>query len=588
MKSIKLNYTSHTLKPVFTAVLLVVFCLLGCKKYFDPPYVFEEQNVSVKRKRSVLLIAIDGATGADIKAIAPPKITAMLANSKYSFDAYSDFLVSDGGTWKNLMTGVGVGKHGIIDSTFEVPLEGDGHEHDAQTAWPTFIERLQASGKMRRAVAITPWASLNNKLLVYADQPLQVANDLAVKDSALVKLKTGNNDLVIVNFNQPNKVGLAAGFSPDVPDYKDAILKTDGYIGELIEALKNRKTYASEDWLVIVTSTHGGTGKSYGAESTRARDRNVFTMYYAADFKPLEINAPVVIDGVKFSAGTILARLPAADAAQYNLGATGEFTIEFKLRVHAFGTLNAPIFFKTSSPANTASGWWFVHDGSNGGWRFALKGSQSSPAQSTKTVYSKDLGTAGPPKMTTDQWYTLAAKIYMLAGKRYMIIYQDGVKASNPMEITGQDVSNAIELIAGWKSGYGNNANQSVANIRFWNTALPDSKLLEDACAAGVSPSDPYYANLIGYWPANDGLSYFKNYSPLAIGKNMKLEGNFIWESLVKPACGTEVPVLPSQFLIRNSDVAAQILYWYGVKIEDSWKLDGKAFLVNYESEFIK
>lgn len=569
-------------------IVLTLFCLQGCKRYYDPPFVVEEQNNVIKKKRSVLLIAIDGATGEDIKTIAPPKITAMLANSKYSFQAYSDFLVTDGGTWKNLMSGVGVGKHGIVDSTFEVPLDDDGHEHDLKTAWPTLIERLQASGKMRRSVAITPWANLRNKLFIYADQPILAANDLAVKDTALVKLKTGNSDLIIVNFNEVNKAGISAGFSPNIPQYREAVLKTDAYIGEIMDALKSRKTYSSEDWLVIITSTHGGTAKSYGAESTRNRDRNIFTMYYSADFKQAEINPPVVIDGVKFSAGTILARLPGADANAYNLGATAEFTIEFKLRVHAFGTLNAPIFFKTSVPANSTSGWWFVHDGSTGGWRFALKGAQTTPAQSIKTLYSNGLGAAGPAKMVTDRWYTLAAKIYNQTGKRYMIIYQDGVKASSPMELTGQDVSNTVDLIAGWKSGYGNNANQSVSNIRFWNTALPDSKILEDACAEGVSPTDPYINNLIGYWPANDGLSHFKNYSAFAPGKDMDLEGNYVWESLVKPSCDGEKPILPGSFVMRNSDIMPQIIYWYGVKREDSWKLDGRAFLVDYESEFIK
>lgn len=593
MKNIKKSpLRLGSLATLTIAMVLVLFGLQGCKKYYDPPYINEEPQGGVKKRRKVLLVVIDGATAAEVKTIAPPKITAMLANSKYSWNALADFVPSDATTWKNIMTGVGVGKHGILDDSFEVPPNDDGHEHDAATSWPTLIERLAASGKVRHSSAITPWQQLNNKLLIYADQPIAVTNDIAAKDTAILKLKLPSDDLVIVNFNEVNKAGINFGFSANVPEYKDAVLKTDGYIGELLETIRARKTYGDEEWLVVVTATHGGTGKGYGDIVNRERERNILTLYYNPNFKSQEIIPPVAIDGVKFSADAIAAHLPAADASMYNLGLTGEYTIEFRLRIHAFGTLNSTIFFKSNSPANTNPGWWFAHNGSNGTWRFVVKGSQlPTSSQLTKTVASSDLGALAPAKMVVNRWYTLAAKIYMLAGKRYIMIYQDGVKATNPLEITGQDITNAIDLWAGWRSAggtYGANTNQSFSNIRFWNTALPDSKILDDACADGVSSTDPYYSNLIGYWSCNDGLSHFKNYSPLADGKDLELTGNYTWGFLEKPTCGTPVPILPDQFALRNTDIASQLFYWYGVRAEDSWKLDGTVFLERFESEFIK
>ncbi|SMD04923.1 alkaline phosphatase family protein [Pedobacter nyackensis] len=584
MKHIK-NSTNrfNTLAAATIAMVVVLFCLQGCKRYFDPPYVNEEQQDASKKRRKVLLVVIDGATGVEVKTVAPPKLTAMLANSKYSWNALADFIPSDAGNWKNIMTGVGVGKHGIVDDSFDVPPGDDGHEHDAATAWPTLIERLQASGKIRRTSAITPWPQLDDKLLIYADQSIAVTNDLAAKDTAIVKLKSISDDLVIVNFNEVNKVGQSFGFSANVPEYKDAILKTDGYIGELLDVIKGRKTYNDEEWLVIVTSTHGGTGKSFGEIANRERERNVLTLYYNPSFKTNEIIPPVALDGVKFTEGAITAKLAGSNASIYDLGLTGGYTLEFRLRIQAFGTQNSTIFFKSNSPANTNPGWWFIHNGSNGTWRFAIR---RATGGSAKTVNSADLRAV--PAMVVNKWYTLAARVYMEGSKRFMVIFQDGVKASAPLEITGEDITTPADLFAGWKSGFGNNSNQTVSNIRIWNTALPESKILEDACADGVNPSDPYYTNLIGYWPCNDGLSHFKNYSPLAEGKDMELTGNYIWDFLEKPTCGTAVPILPGQFALRNTDIAAQLYYWYGVTIEDRWKLDGKVFLSSFESEFIK
>lgn len=567
-------------------LLMLCFAFLGCKKYFDPPDVFEEQTIVNLKRKKVMLIVIDGVTGSDLQAIAPPKITAMLNNSKYSWSGYSDYVVSDGTAWKNIMTGVAVGKHGVSDNTFDPKVGGAGNEHDAQTAWPTFIERLQASGKMRRSATVTPWKQLSDKLLIYADQPIVANNDQAVKDTVLKKLNTGNEDLLVVNFNEVSKAGVTYGFSPSITEYSNAIKKVDEYIGALLDAMKARKTYKQEDWLVIVTSSHGGTGNSYGEVANRDRERNVFNLYYSDDFKSHEFKSQPFMDGLKFSANAITARLAAADAATYNLGLTGEYTIEFKLRINAFGTLNSTIFFKANSPANSSSGWWFIHNGSDGSWRFVVRRGPSGGAN--KTLTSKDLTVGRPPLMVTDKWYHLAAKIYEEAGKRYMIIYQDGVKASNALEITGENIINNEDLWAGFKSGYGNVTNQTIADIRFWNTALPDAKILENACLNSITSSDQYYRNLIGYWPGNDGLSAFKNYSPLAIDKDLKLAGSYSWEPHVMPTCGNEIPIPADQVLLRNSDIAAQIYYWYGVAIDDKWNVDGKIFLSKFESEFIK
>ncbi len=582
------NLNHKMLRAFFKTALLLMMgmAFTGCKKYFDPPDVFETQKIVKVKKRKVLLVVIDGVSGADLKAIAPPKITAMLANSKYTWGAYSDYVVSDGANWKNIMTGVSVGKHGVADSTLDVGNSGIGNEHATQTVWPTFIERLQGTGKLKRAVTITTWNTLSNKLFAYADQPILANSDLAVRDSALNKITNGNNELIIANYSEAIKAGIATGFSPSNTAYKNAVLQTDSYIGDMLEAIKNRKTYADEDWLVIVTSTHGGTNNGYGQLEHRDAERKVFTLYYYQGFKGQEFEASAFMDAVKFSSNSITARLSGNDADMYNLGNTGDYTIEFRLRIHAFGTLNSTIFFKSSSPANSSPGWWFIHNGSDGSWRFVVRRGPSGGAN--KTLTSKDLGAAGPALMVTNRWYRLTAKIYTENSKRYMVIYQDGVKASNPLEITGENIVNSEDLYAGFKSGYGNLTNQTISDIRIWNTALSDAKILENACSTSVSSADPNYGNLIGYWPGNDGLSSYKNYSPLAVGKDLDLAGAYSWEPLPIPTCGADTALPDNQLVFRNSDIFAQIFYWFGVKPDAKWAIDSQEFLSRFEAEFYK
>jgi hypothetical protein len=579
----------HIIKPykgfksfasLIVAIVFIMLCLQGCKKYFDPPYVFEEQNVNVKKKRKVLFISIDGATGSDVKEIMPPKMAALLVNSKYCWNAASDYKTTDGTNWKNIMTGVGVGKHGVVDSTLEIPANGTGHEHDTEVYYPSFIERLQESGKIKNSAGVTPWATLANRIFIYTGQPVLVSNDAEVKDSTLNKIRDQRNDLILANFNSVNIAGKKYGFSADIAEYKAAVLTVDGYIGELVDALKKRKTYNDEEWLVVITSTHGGTGKSYGDGSSR--DRVVFTIYYNPSFKSLEITSPEGTDGIKFSATSILAKVPAATATDYNLNATGEYTIEFKLRIHSFGTLNGGIFSKTSNPSNGPVGWWFIHNGSNGTWRFAVRGGST-----TKTLNSESL--AAVPKMTIDKWYTLTARIYNEAGKRFAVLYQDGIKASAPMDITGLNIANSDDMVAGHNTTFGNITNQTITNIKFWNTALPESKILSNVCSPLETPADPYYTKLIGYWPANDGLEDFENKSPLGVGKDFKLFGAYSWTFLPPYICDyVAPPVTGVRKAMNNNDIAPQLYYWFGTTISDKWKVDGKVFLSDYEAEFIK
>ncbi len=578
MKHIKKYFAGfNTFAQLTVAIVLALLCLQGCKKYFDPPFVYEDQQVNVKKKRKVLFISIDGATGLDVKTIMPPKIASILPNSKYSWNAWSDAPVSDGGTWKNIMTGVNGGRHGVRDSTFEVP-EGSDLE-GAVTVYPTFIERLQASGKMKYSAAVTPWQNLTERLLIYADQPLTVASDVLVRDSAVAKIKEFRNDLVIANFNSVNKAGLTYGYSADVPEYKNALLQVDGYVGDLLDAVKSRKTYADEEWLVVITSNHGGVNK--GFNSGTQRERNVFAIYYSPMFKRTEIEPIPVTATVGLTSKSTVATLPAADGAAYNPGATSDFTVQFKimLKTKVTGTSHAVLLSKTSAAYGALNGWEFMWDATNQKFRVLL-----GVGSSTTLVYL--YGTVNPDLNT---WSTLALKIFTKDGKRYAQFFNNGKPAADPTDITGKNIgTNTTSLIAGSISSSLGTCSEIVNNIAIYNTALSDEAISNYVCQEDITSSDPYYANLVGYWPCSEASgSVFVNRSPLAPGKDLIVTGTSSWNMISSWSCQVP-PAGSTAMFMQNSDIAPQIYYWFGAKIEDKWGLDGKVFLSGYESEFIK
>src|SRR5262249_26946174 len=81
---------------------------------------------------------------------------------------------------------------------------------------------------------------------------------------AVELLKDGNPDVLFIHFDNVDGVGHRKGFSPKVAEYLQAIEEVDAHVGRILDALRGRKTYAREDWLVIVCTDHGGKGLGHG------------------------------------------------------------------------------------------------------------------------------------------------------------------------------------------------------------------------------------------------------------------------------------------------------------------------------------
>ncbi len=78
-------------------------------------------------------------------------------------------------------------------------------------------------------------------------------------------------DFVLVIYEDTDSAGHDFGFSFNNPVYKDGFKTEDAYGYEVIKAIEARETYDTEDWLIIVTSDHGGIGTDHGGPSIQER-----------------------------------------------------------------------------------------------------------------------------------------------------------------------------------------------------------------------------------------------------------------------------------------------------------------------------
>lgn len=81
-----------------------------------------------------------------------------------------------------------------------------------------------------------------------------------------------NDTKIIFAINEfPDYNGHKSGFDNNNSHYSAGVTNADRYAFELIETIKNRPEYKNEDWLILITSDHGGHGKMHGTQQETDR-----------------------------------------------------------------------------------------------------------------------------------------------------------------------------------------------------------------------------------------------------------------------------------------------------------------------------
>ncbi|MDF2188082.1 DUF4983 domain-containing protein [Paraflavitalea sp. CAU 1676] len=567
-----------------TGIALLAAAVIGsisipaCKKYDDPPPFFEEDDTTVVlSSRKTLLVVIDGGVAEAFRTIAPPSITTMLTHGKYTYTGRTEDVSTDGASWKSLASGVSYTRHKISDSSLVFSAPSGGDLHDAPANFPSFMQFILTSSRSDiQTTVISPWGYMINKLFPEAEKPIAVTSDAAVKDSAVAQLKNGNPDLMITHFNGISAAGKEFGFDANVAEYKAAVLKVDGYINEIMTALKARKEYnKKEEWLVIVTTSHGGLGKSFGGSS--AAETNVFTLYYNENIKKQELIRGGYV-GVQMKgkdATAIAASL--ADGTQYN-PERNQQTVQIRVK----GTSGAyPHFFSKMQRWPSTPGWSMFSSGSN--WSISVRSTTSGELRIQP----------GSPTVFNNQWHTITIVFADSASKRWLRRYTDGVR-HDQTELTSQyanggTYTNSSPLTIGFGSDptYTSSVFYS-ADAMVFNTALTDAEIKDNICLRDLT-KHPQYASLVGYWPGSDGYGgQFINKAPNQTN-NFVLKGSYKWDGLSDVPCTLD-PLTTTQVAVQpaNVDVVAQIFYWMRITIKSDWSLDGGSWIKSFEREFIK
>jgi len=214
--------------------------------------------------RRVLVVGVDGVRS-DALAVAHTPVWDALARHAAWTDEASTQLTAETSSspgWVSVLTGVEPTKHRVASNRYEgIP----------DRAYPTFLWRARHRLGLRTAAAVG-WEPLSDRFVEPDALDAVHLADLRHATRWMGDLlSAGEHDVHFVHLDDPDAAGHGHGFSPEVPEYLAAIERADAAIGRLLDVLLSRPGVAGEEWLVAITTDHGGEGLSHGSFASVCR-----------------------------------------------------------------------------------------------------------------------------------------------------------------------------------------------------------------------------------------------------------------------------------------------------------------------------
>ena len=176
--------------------------------------------------------------------------------------------------WCSILTGEWADKTGTTGNGITKTLE-----------YKTLFTSLTESKTIDSAMFVTSWdghfetddGTYNLEKAYCEENELDVSfnycgGDTASANTVIKDLKKSDcSDFIFAIYEGTDHAGHSFGFSINNPIYQAGFRLNDILAYRTLNAIESRETYASEDWLIIITSDHGGFGTSHGDESIQER-----------------------------------------------------------------------------------------------------------------------------------------------------------------------------------------------------------------------------------------------------------------------------------------------------------------------------
>lgn len=300
-------------------------------------------NVS---SQHVLILGIDGCRVDALEKAHTPHLDSLKAQGIYCPTSWQLGKTKSGPGWSSMLTGVWDEKHQVTDNQFS---------NNAFANFPFFTSYLKRLDPSKKSAIIVGWKSFHRitKKDGSWDLALNANGDEDGKQKAIDLLKKDTCDVIMIHFNDVDFAGHTTGFEPENEKYIRAIEETDRRIGEILNALRKRPNYKNEDWLILSSTDHGGTGKHHCGNSVQ--ERKIWWLASSNKLQKMEIvaedpgsyfyenmpvnkeivkNYPSIVDIAVTALDHLLPNLTSSDLASWGL--QGQSWLNFNMNQEDF------------------------------------------------------------------------------------------------------------------------------------------------------------------------------------------------------------------------------------------------------------
>ncbi|MFA6046132.1 MAG: alkaline phosphatase family protein [Phycisphaerales bacterium] len=238
--------------------------------------------------RKVLIFGVDGMRPDVMLTSNTPTFHGLIAHGAFSPTCQAEAITVSGPGWSSILCGVHYTKHNVTNNAFTAPN---------YSQYPHFFQRLQETCEAN-TVSIAQWAPINTQICGdRADVTVSNVDGPGVAAACENVLATSNPDVIFLHFDDVDHAGHTYGFGPGIAGYIAAIEGVDTLAGQVLAAVQSRPTIANEDWLVIVTSDHGGTPDgSHGADIPEHRNTGLIVSGFSTAIGTTITPQPELVD----------------------------------------------------------------------------------------------------------------------------------------------------------------------------------------------------------------------------------------------------------------------------------------------------
>lgn len=238
-----------------------------------------------KKTKKAIIIGYDGCR-ADALTLAEKNfsgINKMLGNGAscnliycggVNYPAENTQATSTAPGWCSVLTGVWADKNGIT---------GNGQTKTME--YKTLMTSLTEDEVIDSARFITSWdghfvtddSTYKLEKAYCEEKGLNVAfnycsTDTESANTAIKDIKSDDcSDFIFAIYEGTDHAGHTFGFSTNNPIYRAGFRLNDILAYRTLNAIESRDTYESEDWLIIITSDHGGFETGHGGPTIQER-----------------------------------------------------------------------------------------------------------------------------------------------------------------------------------------------------------------------------------------------------------------------------------------------------------------------------